>query len=130
MNNFKKQNIERERDNMSFKIKYETRQEAIERLNEKKRLAELKYQERKIKMDILKLYFPFLNFKFNKFIVLLCVTSIVLYTIAAILLQRNTSLELSPTLTTCVFAFFGTELIGLAGIRICDSKKNTEDYYE
>lgn len=115
---------------MSFKIKYETRQEAIERLNEKKRLAELKYQERKIKMDILKLYFPFLNFKFNKFIVLFCVTSIVLYTIGAILLQRYTTMELSPTLTTCVFAFFGTELIGLAGIRICDSKKNTDDYYK
>ena len=31
-------------------------------------------------------------------------------------------MELSPTLTTCVYAFFGTELIGLAGIKICDTK--------
>ena len=31
-------------------------------------------------------------------------------------------MELSPTLTTCVYAFFGTELLGLAGIKICDTK--------
>ena len=30
--------------------------------------------------------------------------------------------EISPTLTTCVYGFFGTELLGLAGIKIFDTK--------
>lgn len=40
----------------------------------------------------------------------------------AILLQKYTLVELSPTLTTCVYGFFGTELLGLAGIKIFDTK--------
>ena len=41
---------------------------------------------------------------------------------SAILLQKYTMTELSPTLTTCVYGFFGTELLGLAGIKIFDTK--------
>lgn len=36
-------------------------------------------------------------------------------------------MELSPTLTTCVYAFFGTELIGIAGIKICDTKFTNQE---
>ena len=83
----------------------------------------MKCDERKLKLDILKLYLPFrLKLKFNKLIVLLSIVAIIAYTVAAILLQKYTMMELSPTLTTCVYAFFGTELIGLAGIKICDTK--------
>lgn len=65
------------------------------------------------------------HIKFNKLIVLFCIVAIVSYTIAAILLQKYIGVEVSPTLTTCVFAFFGTELMGLAGIKIMDTKFNT-----
>lgn len=96
----------------------------MNKLQRKKRIAEMKYEERKLKYEILKLYIPFLRIhvKFNKLIVLLCIVAIISYTVAAILLQKYTTTELSPTLTSCVYAFFGTELLGMAGIRIFDKK--------
>ena len=108
---------------MIFKRYYQTHEETITDLERKKRIAEMKCDERKLKLDILKLYLPFrLKLKFNKLIVLLSIVAIIAYTVAAILLQKYTMMELSRTLTTCVSAFFGTELIGLAGIKICDTK--------
>lgn len=98
--------------------------EKVQQLIQKKKLAQIKYAERKIKLDIIKLYLPHFHFKFNKFIVVFCIVIIILYTIAAILLQKYTTIELSPTLTTCVFAFFGTELLGLAGIKCFETKCN------
>lgn len=114
--------------NMIFKRNYETHDETMQRLQRKKRIAEMKYEERKMKYEIIRLYFPFrLAIKFNKLIVTFCIVAIISYTIAAILLQKYTSMELSPTLTTCVFAFFGTELLGLASIKICDTKFTIQD---
>lgn len=106
--------------------KHKTHEETMKQLSRKKKIAEKKIEERKLKLEIAKLYLPFhMNIKFNKLIVLFCIVAIVSYTVAAILLQKYTSFELSPTLTTCVFAFFGTELLGLAGIKICDTKFTT-----
>lgn len=106
-----------------FKRYYQTHEETIEELEHKKRIAEMKCEERKLRLEILKLRFPFhIKPKFNKLIVLLSIVAIILYTVAAILLQKCIMMELSPTLTTCVYGFFGTELIGLAGIKICDTK--------
>lgn len=103
--------------------RYLTHDQVIERLERKKRIAEMKCDERKLKMEILKMYCPFsFKFQFNKFIVVFCIAAIIAYTVAAILLQKYTYMELSPTLTTCVYAFFGTELIGLTSIKICDTK--------
>lgn len=42
-------------------------------------------------------------------------------------MSYNLNLELSPTLTTCVYAFFGTELAASAVIRICDKDKSEKD---
>ena len=44
-------------------------------------------------------------------------TMIILYTIADFGLQYFTSIEVSPTLTTAWFAFWGTELVALAAIK-------------
>ena len=108
--------------------KYRTHEETIEILKRKQRIAEMKVEERNLKFEIFKLYFPFhFKLKFNKIIVLLSIIAIISYTIAAILLQKFTMMELSPTLTTCVYSFFGTELIGLAGIKICDTKFINQD---
>lgn len=102
---------------------YQTHTETINELERKKRVAEMKCEERKLKLEILKLYLPFhIKPKFNKVIVSLSIVAIISYTIAAILLQKYIVMELSPTLTTCVYAFFGTELLGLAGIKIYDTK--------
>lgn len=104
---------------------YEKRIKVLER---KKRIAEMKLKERKLKVEIFKLYFPFkFNIKFNKIIVVLSIFSIISYVISAIFLQKYTSMELSPTLTTCVFAFFGTELLSLAGIKLMDTKCGNND---
>lgn len=106
-----------------FKRYYQTHDETIEELKRVKRIAEMKCEERTLKLEILKLHMPFhIRLKFNKLIVLLSIVAIIAYTVAAILLQKYTMMELSPTLTTCVYAFFGTELLGLAGIKICDTK--------
>lgn len=92
-------------------------------LERKLQIAEMKREEWKIKNKIFKSYLPFrLKLKFNKLIVLLSIVAIISYTVAAILLQKYTMTELSPTLTTCVYGFFGTELLGLAGIKIFDTK--------
>lgn len=108
---------------MIFKRYYQTHDETIAELEHKKRITEMKCEERKLKLEIWKLRFPFhIKPKFNKVIVSLSIVAIIAYTVAAILLQKYTMMELSPTLTTCVYAFFGTELIGLAGIKICDTK--------
>jgi hypothetical protein len=52
---------------------------------------------------------------------------IILYTAANFALQYFTSIEVSPTLTTAWFAFWGTELIALAAIRTSKVKYGKED---
>ena len=65
----------------------------MNKLQRKKRIAEMKYEERKLKYEILKLYIPLLriHLKVNKLIVLLCIVAIISYTIAAILLHKYTT---------------------------------------
>ena len=52
----------------------------------------------------------------NIMLVIIC-TMIILYTVADFALQYFTSIEVSPTLTTAWFAFWGTELVALAAIK-------------
>lgn len=108
---------------MKLKRKRKTHEQKIQELAIKYKIAKQKRNERRLKYEIIKMSLPFrITLKFNKLIVLLSIATIIAYTIAAILLQKYTMMELSPTLTTCVYAFFGTELLGLAGIKICDTK--------
>ncbi|MCM1232646.1 MAG: hypothetical protein NC489_21175 [Ruminococcus flavefaciens] len=108
---------------MKFKKNNKTHDEIMKELAAKYKVAKAKNNERKIKREIFKLRFPFkLQLKFNKLIVLCSIVAIIAYTVAAILLQKYTQMELSPTLTTCVYAFFGTELLSLAGIKVFDTK--------
>lgn len=66
----------------------------------------------------------------------LIVTAIILYTIANFILQYYTSVEVSPTLTTAWFAFWGVELVNLTLIRTTkvkygqDTQENAEDKAE
>ena len=61
----------------------------------------------------------------NIMLVLIC-TMIILYTIADFVLQYFTSIEVSPTLTTAWFAFWGTELVALAAIRTSKLKHGVD----
>lgn len=68
--------------------------------------------------------------KFQKKIVIFCISFIVIYTIVQLILSTCLGVELSPTLTTCVYAFFGTELAICALLRIFDKedkKDNIDD---
>lgn len=63
--------------------------------------------------------------KFSKFIVLFCIAIVVCYTVAEMLLSYSLGIELSPTLTTAVYAFFGTELAATACIKIFSKETQT-----
>ena len=66
----------------------------------------------------------------NIMLVLICVM-IILYTVADFILQYFTSIEVSPTLTTAWFAFWGTEIVALTAIKTSKLKhgkdKNSEE---
>ena len=62
----------------------------------------------------------------RKWVIPLCIVSIMVFTGVAIWLQFTTSIELSPTLITCFFGFFGGELFMLASIKKAEMRKETE----
>lgn len=108
---------------MKLKRKQKTHNEKMQELAIKYKIAKQKRNERRLIYEIIKMYLPFqIALKFNKLIVLLSIVAIISYTVAAILLQKYTMTELSPTLTTCFYGFFGAELLSLAGIKIYDTK--------
>lgn len=108
---------------MKLKQKRKTHEQKMRELTIRYKIANQKRNERILRYEIIKMSLPFrITLKFNKLIVLLSIVAIIAYTVAAILLQKYTMTELSPTLTTCVYSFFGTELLGLAGIKIFDTK--------
>ncbi len=57
--------------------------------------------------------------------------AIIAYAAANFALQYFTTIEVSPTLTTCWFAFWGTEIFALAGIKVSKvlSERNS-NYFE
>ena len=64
--------------------------------------------------------------KFSKKIVGFCIGFIVLFTIVSTYLNYRVGIELSPTLTTCVYAFSGTEILSTAFIRVLDKQDREE----
>lgn len=55
------------------------------------------------------------------------ILAVMIYTIADIILQAFYCVEISPTLTTCYFAFWGTEIIGLATIKNVKVKNENKE---
>ncbi len=62
-------------------------------------------------------------------LILICIM-IILYTVANFALQYFTTIEVSPTLTTAWFAFWGTELVALAAIKNQKVKYNYDNNNE
>ena len=65
----------------------------------------------------------------NVMLVISCIM-ITLYAAADFALQYFTSVEVSPTLTTAWFSFWGGELACLAGIKITKVIKGAEETYD
>ena len=61
----------------------------------------------------------------NIMLVLICIM-IVVYTVADFVLQYFAQIEVSPTLTTAWFSFWGVELISLAAIKTTKVKHNQD----
>ena len=52
-------------------------------------------------------------------LVLICsIVAVIVYTVAAIILQWHTSVEISPTLTEKWYQFWTIEIVALSGIKI------------
>ena len=62
----------------------------------------------------------------NIMLVVICFM-IIIYTVADFILQYFTSIEVSPTLTTAWFAFWGTELVALAAIKTTKVKHQKQE---
>lgn len=67
------------------------------------------------------------NHGFLKKTVLFCIGFILLYTVFNVYINYRVGLEINPTLTTCVYSFFGTELGLCAFTRIIENFKKTKD---
>lgn len=65
----------------------------------------------------------------NIMLVLIC-TMIILYTAGTFMLQYFAGVEVSPTLTTAWFSFWGVELINLTLIKTTKVKHNKDDSVE
>lgn len=61
--------------------------------------------------------------RFLKRVVLFCIAFITTFTITSVWLNFKVGMEISPTLTTCVYSFFGTEMVATALMRIIEEWK-------
>jgi flagellar biosynthesis component FlhA len=64
---------------------------------------------------------------FTKALLPWIIVAIMIYTIAAFILQFFTQTEISTTLTTCYYGFWTVEIISLAGIKATKVRKNKND---
>ena len=112
------------------KYRLEQHERVVKKLNNKKEIAELKQKEWLLRYEILKTYLPFLNWNipFKKKAVIISLVAPAIYTVAAFLLQKNTSIEISPSLTVAFFALYGTELFNASRIKMNEDKYLHDDY--
>lgn len=63
-------------------------------------------------------YYPSSKRKVSNIMLVVIVSAIVGYVIASFILQYYTGTEISSTLTTCWFSFWGAEICALTGIKV------------
>lgn len=61
-------------------------------------------------------------------VLIISIIAVTLYTIADFALQYFTNIEVSPTLTTAWFAFWGSEIIALAAIKTSKVKHGYDNF--
>lgn len=67
--------------------------------------------------------------KVSNIMLAISVICIIAYTVASLAVQYFTGVEVSSTLTTCWFSFFGGELLVLAGIKITKVRNEYGELY-
>ena len=65
--------------------------------------------------------------KVSNIVLIAACVAVVSYAAVAVIAHFVTGFELSPTLTTAWFSFWGVEIIALATIKNCKTKHNSED---
>ena len=65
--------------------------------------------------------------KVSNVMLVVVIIAIVVYAVANFALQYFTSIEVSPTLTTAWFTFWGVEIFALAGIKISKVRSGTDE---
>lgn len=68
--------------------------------------------------------------KFSKKIVIFCISTVIIYTIAVLVLMFSTGCSEPTTLTENVFTYFGIEAFALALIKMADTVKEATDKFE
>ena len=68
--------------------------------------------------------------KFSKKIVIFCISTVIIYTIAVLVLMFSTGCSEPTTLTENVFTYFGIEAFALALINVADTVKEATDKFE
>lgn len=68
--------------------------------------------------------------KFSKKIVIFCISTVIIYTIAVLVLMFSTGCSEPTTLTENVFTYFGIEAFALALIKVADTAKEATDKFE
>ena len=68
--------------------------------------------------------------KVSNVMLIVIVVAIVGYVIADFVLQYKMGIEISPTITTCWFVFWGTEIVALTGIKVSKVCKGTDSCNE
>lgn len=71
-------------------------------------------------------YYPSSKRKVSNIMLGVIVSAITIYTVASFWLIYVTGVSIDSTLTTCFYAFWGSELIALAGIRVSKVFKNND----
>lgn len=64
--------------------------------------------------------------KVTNIMLVIIVIAIVSYALANFWLQYHMGIEMSPTLTTCWFTFWGAEIVSLAGIKVTKVKNESQ----
>lgn len=102
----------------------------LKKLNRIKKRGE-RYKAEKALMDEYAVYAPAKKKKKVSNIMLVVVmVAIISYAVANFALQYFAGIEVSPTLTTCWFSFWGVEIFALAGIKISKVKNNSDENNE
>ena len=68
--------------------------------------------------------------KFSKKIVIFCISTVIIYTIAVLVLMFSTGCSEPTTLTENVFTYYGNEAFALALIKVADTVKEATDKFE
>ena len=97
------------------------------KLNRIKKRGERYKQEKELR-DVYAEYVPERKKrKVSNILLVIVVIAITLYTIASFWITYRTGMSIDPTLTTCFYAFWGSELFLLAGIRTSKIIKGYHD---